>query len=206
MNFFAAPLERLGLRPRTRQTATDPAAEPFACLSAAQPLPPTHGACPAELQHAEHAQPTACRPGDRCSLCSAAAAGDDSSAAATADPAVVASGPAAVASGRGVQIEAEALPGRTAVAIDEHWLTELACARRLGQQLTQLIDQRRPAVLQIDLARVQRLASEGLNQLIQVNCHARDQGVQLVLVNLNQPLANIFQLTRLDRLFAVERL
>lgn len=205
MNFFAVPLERLGLRPRTRQTATDPAAEPFACLSAAQPLPPTHGACPAELQSAELA-PTACRPGDRCSLCSADAAGDDSSAAATADPAVVASGPAVVASGRGVQIEAEALPGRTAVAIDERWLTESACARRLGQQLTQLIDQRRPAVLQIDLARVQRLASEGLNQLIQVNCHARDQGVQLVLVNLNQPLANIFQLTRLDRLFAVERL
>ncbi len=104
-----------------------------------------------------------------------------------------------------VQIESESTDGRTVVTVEEWWLLDVSRSRQLGQQLTQLISDDQPVALEIDLTRVTRLTSEGLNQLIQVNCHARAQGTNLVLVNLNQPLADVFRLTRLDRLFAVER-
>ncbi len=67
--------------------------------------------------------------------------------------------------------------------------------------LIKLLDEERPEVLYVDLAKYSRLSSEMLNQLIQVNCHARSNGARLVLSNLNEPLVEVFRLTRLDRLF-----
>ncbi|TVQ03778.1 MAG: anti-sigma factor antagonist [Planctomycetaceae bacterium] len=77
----------------------------------------------------------------------------------------------------------------------------LVVTRALGVRLIRLIDQERPAKLHIDLSRVNQLTSETLNQLIQVNCHARSNGTQLVLGNLSETLQEVFRVTRLDRLF-----
>lgn len=74
-------------------------------------------------------------------------------------------------------------------------------SQTLGTRLIDLIESERPAKLHIDLGRIERLTSETLNQLIQVNCHARTNGTQLVLGNLSQPLQEVFRVTRLDRLF-----
>lgn len=68
-------------------------------------------------------------------------------------------------------------------------------------RLIDLLDKERPEVLYIDLAKYARLSSEMLNQLIQVNCHARSNGARVVLSNLSQPLVEVFRVTRLDRLF-----
>lgn len=70
-----------------------------------------------------------------------------------------------------------------------------------ANRLIHLLDEEHPSTLCIDLAKNARLSSEMLNQLIQVNCHARSNGVRLVLSNLSQPLVEVFRVTRLDRLF-----
>lgn len=70
-----------------------------------------------------------------------------------------------------------------------------------ANRLISLLDEEHPEVLYIDLAKNSRLSSETLNQLINVNCHARSNGVRLVLSNLSQPLVEVFRVTRLDRLF-----
>jgi anti-anti-sigma regulatory factor len=68
-------------------------------------------------------------------------------------------------------------------------------------RLIELLDEERPEVLYVDLAKYSRLSSEMLNQLIQVNCHARSNGARLVISSLSRPLVDVFRLTRLDRLF-----
>jgi anti-anti-sigma regulatory factor len=68
-------------------------------------------------------------------------------------------------------------------------------------RLIELLDEERPEVLYVDLAKYSRLSSEMLNQLIQVNCHARSKGARLVISSLSRPLVDVFRLTRLDRLF-----
>jgi anti-anti-sigma factor len=82
-------------------------------------------------------------------------------------------------------------------------LQDLSEVRDLGAFLIQLLEDESPGVLVIDLGKLNYLSSESLNQLINVNCHARERGTKLVLTNLCQPLLEVFRITRLDRLFDV---
>ena len=92
-------------------------------------------------------------------------------------------------------------PQRVIVSLCPKDTCEASQARELGPQLIQLIDSDRPSILVLDLGQLGQLSSECLNQLISANCHARSQGVQLVLANLSEPLRAVFRITRLDRLF-----
>lgn len=92
-------------------------------------------------------------------------------------------------------------PQRMIVSLCPRTTCEVSKARELGPQLIRLIDGDRPSMLVLDLGQLAQLSSECLNQLISVNCHARSQGVQLVLANLCEPLRTVFRTTRLDRLF-----
>ncbi len=92
-------------------------------------------------------------------------------------------------------------PQRVIVSLCPKIVCDPSKARQLGPQLIQLIDCDRPSVLVLDLGQIAQLSSECLNQLISVNCHARSQGIRLVLANLCEPLHAVFRITRLDRLF-----
>lgn len=93
--------------------------------------------------------------------------------------------------------------GRTVVSVGSIAMQDLSEVRDLGAFLIQLLDEEAPEVLVIDLAKLTFLSSESLNQLINVNCHAREHGTKLLLTNLCQPLLEVFRITRLDRLFDV---
>lgn len=100
-----------------------------------------------------------------------------------------------------LEIDITDSPQRMIVSLCPKVTGDTSQARDLGPQLIQLIDHDRPGVLVLDLGQLTQLSSECLNQLISVNCHARSQGVQLVLANLCEPLHAVFRITRLDRLF-----
>lgn len=89
----------------------------------------------------------------------------------------------------------------TVVELGTHDPLQPGLSFPFANRLIDLLDEERPEVLYIDLAKYARLSSEMLNQLIQVNCHARASGVRVVLSNLNKPLVEVFRVTRLDRLF-----
>ncbi|QDT10913.1 STAS domain-containing protein [Planctomycetes bacterium K23_9] len=55
--------------------------------------------------------------------------------------------------------------------------------------------------LEIDFADIQTLSSAHLGGLIRANREARGMNVALVLVNVCDPVKEIFSLTRLDRMF-----
>jgi len=92
---------------------------------------------------------------------------------------------------------------KTIVSIGAIAMHDLSEVRDLGAWLIELLEEQAPKVLVVDLGQVKCLTSESLNQLINVNCHARERGTKLVLANLCLPLLNVFRITRLDRLFEV---
>ena len=55
--------------------------------------------------------------------------------------------------------------------------------------------------LNLDLQRVERISSAGLNELIGINSLARSRGVRLVLLDVQDSVREIFALTRLERMF-----
>jgi anti-sigma B factor antagonist len=94
-------------------------------------------------------------------------------------------------------------PQRTVVALGPSAICDVAKTQDLGSQLIGLLDADRPSLLVVDLQQVGQISSECLNQLINVNCYARSNGVKLILANLCQPLREVFRITRLDRLFEI---
>ena len=100
-----------------------------------------------------------------------------------------------------LDVDLTSAPQRMIVSLCPRTACDVSQARELGPQLIRLIDGDRPSTLVLDLGQLAQLSSECLNQLISVNCHARSQGVQLVLANLCEPLRAVFRITRLDRLF-----
>lgn len=92
---------------------------------------------------------------------------------------------------------------RTVVVLAPIIPGDRTAARQIGPSLIELLDDRRPACLVVDFARIGHIGSEGLNQLISVNSHARAGGIRLELTNLDETLQEVFRITRLDRLFDV---
>ncbi|MGB7345137.1 MAG: STAS domain-containing protein [Pirellulaceae bacterium] len=60
--------------------------------------------------------------------------------------------------------------------------------------------------LEIDFGYVQAISSATLSGLIQIHREARVLGVSLELVNMIDPVREIFKLTRLDRLFMMPKI
>lgn len=55
--------------------------------------------------------------------------------------------------------------------------------------------------VKLDLQRIERINSTGLNKLIGMSRKARNSGVRLVLLNVQDSVRDIFVLTRLERMF-----
>ncbi len=60
-----------------------------------------------------------------------------------------------------------------------------------------------PAQVVVNLAGVNFIDSTGLSTLVQGMKHCRQQGGDLYLCNLQQPVRIIFELTRLDKAFSI---
>lgn len=58
--------------------------------------------------------------------------------------------------------------------------------------------------VKLDLGQVERITSESLNKLIQLNSLARNRGIRLVLVDVQDLVREVFALTRLERMFEFE--
>lgn len=56
----------------------------------------------------------------------------------------------------------------------------------------------------VDLGGIQTIRSSDLNELIALQAKLRNRGGSLVLANVPAPIYEVFQLTRLNRLFTIE--
>lgn len=92
---------------------------------------------------------------------------------------------------------------------DEH-LNDIMKAREIAWQLTEILDagevvnsdnEALQPQLNIDFKEISRLNSAGLNGLIGMNTSARNHGVRLVLVDVQDSIRDVFVVTRLERMF-----
>jgi len=92
------------------------------------------------------------------------------------------------------------------VSFSSENINRIETARQISWQLTELlsndksIDNEQDS-LNLDFKEIDRISSAGLNELIAINSQARNLGVQLVLVDVQQSVRDVFALTRLERMF-----
>ena len=53
----------------------------------------------------------------------------------------------------------------------------------------------------VDMSEIERITSEGLNELIALNSEARSRGVFMQLLDVCPSVRDVFKLTRLERMF-----
>ena len=90
--------------------------------------------------------------------------------------------------------------GHTTVSLSPSHLEDISSAKWTAGQVHELIN-RDNAHLQLDFQAIERLNSVWLNELIGINRKARNHGVRLVLLNVQESVRDVFAVTRIDRLF-----
>ena len=74
------------------------------------------------------------------------------------------------------------------------------------QQAAYDVDHSTEVRVVVDLATVDRVCTEDLNRLIRLNARARQEGRRLILDNVQEPVWQVFTVTRLSRLFEIHRI
>ena len=87
--------------------------------------------------------------------------------------------------------------------IDPQGHLNAANAPEFGRQLTAAIAKERPAVVLVDMERVESLDSAGLMVLVSALSQAQQQNYQFSLCSLLPSIRIIFELTQLDRVFEI---
>ncbi len=87
--------------------------------------------------------------------------------------------------------------------IDPQGHLNAANAPEFGRQLTAAIAKERPAVVLVDMERVESLDSAGLMVLVSALSQAQQQNYQFSLCSLSPSIRIIFELTQLDRVFDI---
>lgn len=74
---------------------------------------------------------------------------------------------------------------------------DISTAPRLEEDLRR-VESERPAMIVLDLEKLEFLDSTGLRLLILADNRARDEGRELAVVHANEMILRVFRLTRLD--------
>jgi len=97
------------------------------------------------------------------------------------------------------------LPSDFTIPIRNDHLNQTGSCDELLQAMSRLLANEAPVSdsieVKLDLQRIERINSTGLNRLIGMSRKARNSGVRLVLLNVQDSVREIFVLTRLERMF-----
>jgi len=86
--------------------------------------------------------------------------------------------------------------------LDRNILDELSI-QQIGDELSTLIESTPSPKLLVNFANVEHLSSAALGMLINLNTKIRGKGGQLRLANIAPPIQELFELTKLDKLFRI---
>jgi anti-anti-sigma factor len=93
----------------------------------------------------------------------------------------------------------------TTITLDEDNLNQVGAGQNISTHLREMAEDeellRRSIQLNLDLKRIDRITSAGLNELIGINSLARSRGIRVVLLDVQVSVREIFALTRLERMF-----
>jgi anti-anti-sigma factor len=85
-------------------------------------------------------------------------------------------------------------------------LDSVDSARQVAGHVSELLNSDRSETsqhshLNLDFKNIDRLSSAWLNALIGINSEARNRGIRVVLLDVQQSVRDIFEVTRLERMF-----
>jgi anti-sigma B factor antagonist len=82
-------------------------------------------------------------------------------------------------------------------------ITNVNDIRSAGQALMSVIEEQKPSILVLDLSKVNYLPSAMLGKLAAIRTSVSKYGGKLRLVNLQEPVEQLFEMTRLNTIFEI---
>jgi anti-sigma B factor antagonist len=93
----------------------------------------------------------------------------------------------------------------TVVKFRDKTLLDEQQIQALGEQLFALVDQIGRGKMLLNLGSVEYFSSAALGKLVTLNKKLRDGGGQLILCNIDPQIEEVFTITRLNKLFRIQR-
>lgn len=75
----------------------------------------------------------------------------------------------------------------------------------MDREFKSVIERRDAPKIVVNFQNVQHLSSSALGTLISLNSAVQDRGGQLCLAEINGTIQEVFKITKLDRIFAIEK-
>lgn len=96
--------------------------------------------------------------------------------------------------------------GEKTISFSTDHLNGVNTARQLAVHIGELMDslptgESEDHCLKLDFTNVDRINSAALAQLIRLNSEARNLGIRFELLDVQQTVRNVFEMTRLERMF-----
>lgn len=92
----------------------------------------------------------------------------------------------------------------TVVRLNDARIVEESVIRELGDELLKVVNEEKRNFLVVNFAKVEFLSSAALNKLILLERAAKAAGGKIRVCGLKKEIAQIFTLTRLDKLFEIK--
>ena len=93
--------------------------------------------------------------------------------------------------------------GVTNVEFVESNILDEVCIRRIGDELASVIERKKRPRIVLNFQNVNALSSSALGMLITVNTKIGDKKGKLVLSSLEEPIRDVFRITKLDKAFSI---
>lgn len=103
-----------------------------------------------------------------------------------------------------IRVEANGVDKTISFSTDH--LNDTTTAHQLAMRIGELMGNLQTSdsedhCLKLDFTHVDRINTAALNELIRLNSEARNRGIRFELLDVQQTVRNVFELTRLERMF-----
>jgi anti-sigma B factor antagonist len=103
------------------------------------------------------------------------------------------------------RLEIEDIGDVTVVCFTDRKILDEQNIQVIGEQLFSLVDEMSRKHLLLNFTNVEYMSSAALGKLITLNKKVQASGGRLVLCNIDPQIREVFEITRLDKLFTIRR-
>jgi anti-sigma B factor antagonist len=103
------------------------------------------------------------------------------------------------------RLEVEDLGDVTVVSFTDKKILDEQNIQIIGEQLFSLVDESGRKKLLLNFGTVEYMSSAALGKLITLNKKVQTAGGRLVLCNIRPEIREVFEITKLDKLFVIKR-
>ena len=103
------------------------------------------------------------------------------------------------------RLELEEIGDVTVVSFVDRKILDEQNIQIIGEQLFKLVEEQGKRKILLNFSNVEYLSSAALGKLITLNKKAQAAGGRLILCNIDPQIYEVFEITRLDKFFSIEK-